>query len=407
MFSDDRGLAAMAMMAKAWASRLALGLVRSRRRCHRDHESMPGLSGGLLALAAAAAMSVPTCTVAGDEEEEGDRERRAQCRPPWVHEEGATRAECWVRQPSPHEVDGSELEGPSSPFDPRRARVYEVRLVPGDSGGASSPAGMLAGVAGGARPATPLLHNTVVVLPRLLTEAECALIVRNAERIEAASEAAGVRAERWMLYERFDPECRAVIDRALGGTLAFLETRLPDVARAVLSDGSEPAPSSSRGMPMAYYWDDPVVIKYTAGNKLAPHQDMRELTAVFPLNPCGLSLEGFPGFEGGGTRFWLEGTGPDHAKSSDGVSLTPPPGSGVLFNGEITHSGNVVRTGSRFLLMTSINVGWEHVSVQPRGSCSCFVRHCAPTHELRGLGAFDSPPKTPPHTGRPWCAQLA
>ena len=102
---------------------------------------------------------------------------------------------------------------------------------------------------------------------------------------------------------------------------------------------------------MEYYWDDPVVIKYKAGNKLAPHTDERDLTIVVPLNP----LRDFP-LDGGGTRFWIGGTTPELADDDSGVSLKPKCGSGILFNGNITHSGNSVERYSRFVLMTSITL---------------------------------------------------
>jgi len=113
--------------------------------------------------------------------------------------------------------------------------------------------------------------------------------------------------------------------------------------------------SSSNSTDGFYHWDDPVVIKYIAGNQLAPHEDMRELTIVVPLNPLGEKDDTakFP-LVGGGTRFWLEGTSPESATSDAGVSIKPSPGSGILFNGDITHSGNSVHQGTRFVLMTSI-----------------------------------------------------
>lgn len=219
----------------------------------------------------------------------------------------------------------------------------------------------------------PLLHNTVVVLPGLLTEGECEAIVLETERILRENRASrGVKTEKWATFSRFDPECRRILDRLLREhVLAFIELRLPDVARRLFrrggaddagsevsdddggrrcgrDDGGKPVPT---GMPMDYYWDDPVVIKYTAGNRLAPHEDMRELTIVVPLNPLG----GFP-LEGGGTRFWPEGTAPEDAGSDAGVSVHPAPGSGIIFNGNITHSGNSVYGGTRFIMMTSINL---------------------------------------------------
>ena len=52
--------------------------------------------------------------------------------------------------------------------------------------------------------------------------------------------------------------------------------------------------------------------------------------------------------------FWLEETTPDLARAEDGVLLKPPAGWGIIFNGEITHSGESVEAGTRFVLMTSI-----------------------------------------------------
>ena len=37
-----------------------------------------------------------------------------------------------------------------------------------------------------------------------------------------------------------------------------------------------------------------------------------------------------------------------------GVSIKPPAGCGILFNGNITHSGNALISGTRYVLMTSI-----------------------------------------------------
>jgi hypothetical protein len=66
-------------------------------------------------------------------------------------------------------------------------------------------------------------------------------------------------------------------------------------------------------------------------------------------------IENFP-LVGGGTCFWLEGTPGVTPENTDGVLLKPPPGSGIIFNGDITHSGNSVDGGTRFVLMTSINL---------------------------------------------------
>mmetsp|Transcript_55784 Transcript_55784/g.63112 ORF Transcript_55784/g.63112 Transcript_55784/m.63112 type:complete len:141 (-) Transcript_55784:17-439(-) len=83
----------------------------------------------------------------------------------------------------------------------------------------------------------------------------------------------------------------------------------------------------------------------------------------------------------GGTKFWVEGTTPDNAlekiqnvlcrnnniataddndddedNDDGGIEITPSLGSGILFNGEITHTGSEVVEGTRFVLMTSITL---------------------------------------------------
>ena len=41
---------------------------------------------------------------------------------------------------------------------------------------------------------------------------------------------------------------------------------------------------------MRYYWDDPVVITYSPGNELAPHNDLRDLTIGKPVIPVCLLM---------------------------------------------------------------------------------------------------------------------
>jgi hypothetical protein len=191
-------------------------------------------------------------------------------------------------------------------------------------------------------------------MPGLLTEAECESIVLDTGRILRENGKRGVKTENWASFSSFTPECQEIIDRLLRQhVLTFIESRLPEVAERLFRRNSQSNAASSpasvpTGMPMSFYWDEPVAIKYIAGNRLAPHEDMRELTIVIPLNP----MESFP-LVGGGTRFWLAGTTPD---GENGVLVKPPPGSGIIFNGDITHSGNSVYEGTRYVLMTSINL---------------------------------------------------
>ena len=276
----------------------------------------------------------------------------------WVKESRGTRADCSV-----HETTGGDehlpstknnkKEKPAAAFNPSRSKYFEIKLE------SLTPA-----TATKTREYTKddnktnnLLHNTIVVLPDLFSPKECEMIVGDAERIlneNKAKNVQGCKTESWTLYSRFGPESQGVMDRVLGEhVLSFLELRMPNLAKKLFQDNKRIPKHgySNAKKTMGTYWDDPVVIKYDVSNQLAPHEDMRDLTIVIPLNP----LDQYP-LTGGGTRFWLEGTTPDNADCGGGVSIKPAPGSGILFNGEITHSGNTFETGTRFVLMTSVNL---------------------------------------------------
>ena len=281
------------------------------------------------------------------------------CNLHWVTDSESTKAECTI-----HQVHGTAAAPYSSSmprggsFDPARSRYFDVKLVSSTERGSSQYTNV------DDSPDT-LLHNTIVVLPNLISLKECELLVNEAERIlqeNKASNVQGCKTESWSLYSRFGNDCQVVMDRVLGEhVLAFIRQRLPKVAKKLFDSNDMPQglgkrkedKDSSAKDTMTYYWDETVIIKYIAGNELAPHEDMRELTIVVPLNP----LEDFP-MAGGGTRFWLAPTSisPDYADSNGGISLKPAAGTGILFNGNITHSGNAVHAGTRFVLMTSITL---------------------------------------------------
>lgn len=271
--------------------------------------------------------------------------------PGWVKESECTKAKCSI-----HQSEGISVK--PEKFNAMKSKFYEVRLE-------SSPDQMKVCdrklkiadkndllQTDEVDTSNQLLHNTLIVLPDLLSTEECEMLVQDAERILEEKKrnniGKGVKTESWTIYSSFESRCQKVMKRILENVvLDFIEARLPQVDRLLFRDHKV----IPKGMPMEYYWDDPVVIKYKAGNMLAPHTDDRDLTIVVPLNP----LRDFP-LDGGGTRFWIEGTTPELADDDSGVSLQPKCGSGILFNGNITHSGNSVVEGTRFVLMTSITL---------------------------------------------------
>mmetsp|Transcript_27560 Transcript_27560/g.58240 ORF Transcript_27560/g.58240 Transcript_27560/m.58240 type:complete len:399 (-) Transcript_27560:27-1223(-) len=283
--------------------------------------------------------------------------------PSWVKESRSTQANCSTQ--NAHQEVETRTEEESNGidrFDAIKSEYYKIQLKSTSDSGCKSNSGSAAE----SLSKTELLHNTIIVMPNLLTQEECEMIVEDTERIleeKRRKAVQGVKTESWTIYSNFGLGCQKIIKRVLEKVvLDFIETRLPDVERTLfrrndLDRGCKngehcqnilPVP---KGMAMEYYWDDPVVIKYKAGNKLAPHEDDRDLTIIVPLNPLG----SFP-LDGGGTRFWLEGTTPEAADETSGISVKPRCGSGIMFNGNITHSGNSVFGGTRFVLMTSITL---------------------------------------------------
>ena len=304
--------------------------------------------------------------------------------PNWVIESTSTKAKCSTHISVHQEevVPSTKNEGEGndgiSRFDAANSEYYEIQLERNNGLSNTPPKDPLdatdcltSSKSNNPQP----LHNTIIVMPNLLTLEECEMIVEDTERIldeKHRMEVQGVKTESWTIYSNFDLGCQGIIRRVLENVvLDFIESRLPDVEQALFHRNKEcfdavdskdvehntqdkqsnNNPAVPKGMSMDYYWDDPVVIKYKAGNKLAPHDDDRDLTIVVPLNP----LDSFP-LDGGGTRFWLEGTTPETANETSGISVKPRCGSGIIFNGNIIHSGNSVIGGTRYVLMTSITL---------------------------------------------------
>jgi hypothetical protein len=283
--------------------------------------------------------------------------------PSWINGSDKTSAECRICR-ADSAIHGTTVGAKA--FDPVKSDYFEVKLVESSVGRDDRDE---TPVPAPVRHSTPILHNKIAILPEIITTEECTSIANDTERIlkeNNAKKIQGRKTESWAAYSRFSSENQKVMDRILGKhVLEFLDKRMPGVVEKILNgqngDDSDAGKfftfktlarmlgKSNAKEVTSFCWDDPVVIKYDAGNCIAPHEDMRDLTIVIPLNP----LAEYP-LCGGGTMFWLEGTTPESARSEDGVLLKPPAGWGIIFNGEITHSGESVESGTRFVLMTSI-----------------------------------------------------
>lgn len=355
--------------------------------------------GGLLFVAASAVatLSLPFYLssnkyVRNEDDSEDDEESakpNSDNLPPWVNGSRLAQVEfCTVSCHACTTEKGGVIEHDKG-FDPDRSPYYRIEMTASATTGAKDATNAsiaLQREAGDGDPTMAILRNKIVVLPNLLTLEECKCLVVDTERILAENKAQNVRGcdkESWALYSKFSSKSQKIMERVLGTTvLKFLDRQMPNVSNQIfhrnVNDGLDVATPSStqqtkmppklpvpKGKSMQFYWDDPVAIKYDAGNRyLAPHEDMRELTIVVPLNP----LEGFP-LVGGGTRFWMQQdavtstTTTTISEIDDGddngeiyVSLQPPAGTGILFNGDITHSGIGFQEGTRFVLMTSITL---------------------------------------------------
>ena len=74
------------------------------------------------------------------------------------------------------------------------------------------------------------------------------------------------------------------------------------------------------------------------------HEDGYSITCIVLLTD---------NFEGGGTSFW---PADDHPDRSRGTVVEPLVGTALLFNGETTHSGNPVSSGTRHLYVASFDL---------------------------------------------------
>jgi len=277
-----------------------------------------------------------------------------ECHLPWVCGSKKTNAMC-----SLHEKTTKEKEPSCSEFSPGMSRYFEINLTASCDTCRNEQQHKQART--NEENKSLILYNTVIVLPDLLSAEECKGLCIDADRIlndKKAKNIRGCKTERWALYSLFGRNSQAIMDRVLGDhVLSFLELRLPDVAQTLFSDSRVAAYSrmkqKSSKKRMTFYWDDPVVIKYSGGNELAPHCDMRDLTIVIPLQYPDDKRTTSHRREGG-TKFWLQETSPEQATATCGISVMPTLGSGIMFNGDITHSGSAISSGTRFVLMTSI-----------------------------------------------------
>jgi len=216
---------------------------------------------------------------------------------------------------------------------------------------------------------TLFLYNSVLVVPNVLTKAECQLLMDAAD-LGVASGACKGRGqgslETWFwrfvaLYGSLvtsEESWVAPLDRLpiceLGSeaqdlsatilrdrVLNFLEQALPSAAQKLFGQSAGLA-----DMSFSFSQYEPAVNRYTAGGMFDAHVDGYSVTVnVLLSEPTA--------FEGGGTAFWEQDCPAGHAPK---IVLHPPQGSAVIFNGALSHEGRPVTSGTRHLYVASFNL---------------------------------------------------
>ena len=95
---------------------------------------------------------------------------------------------------------------------------------------------------------------------------------------------------------------------------------------------------------------EPAVNVYWAGGAFKRHEDKQALTVLVPLSD---------GYEGGGTGFWTReraATGASHAPT---FVLRPPPGTALVWGGQVEHAGLPVISGERWVFVASFSPAAE------------------------------------------------
>ena len=211
--------------------------------------------------------------------------------------------------------------------------------------------------------------NSVLLLPGLMSDAECATIV---DEIEAKSADRGPATET-LSYERFHiPELSSSTRRIFEAVLRerllpVVSAQLPRVEQFIRSQ-SHVAPEGVGDcrklceLPFRFSSHEPAINRYSAGCHFPPHTDNLALTVNVLLDEPG-------SFSGGGTNFWREAAALETGYSSGAaIRIEPNSGVGVVFNGNVKHSGGPVTVGLRHLLVASFSLATRAESGGPRRS---------------------------------------
>ena len=219
--------------------------------------------------------------------------------------------------------------------------------------------------------------NSVLLFPNLLTETECILLFNDVECCHNKFLQRSLKAEqlaetpagpfpshvrvgraRWKICDLSKVTQQIFSEMLYSRFLPFIATQ-PHLERFVWEQ-SLPAcePSSTKKLPeLSFYFaeNEPAINRYTTCGIFEPHVDSHAITVNILLSDK---------FTGGGTQFWRE-TG-DQALSDDGsigeptCIIHPKVGCGMIWNGNVMHSGAETVSGTRYLLVASLTISAKH-----------------------------------------------
>ena len=208
------------------------------------------------------------------------------------------------------------------------------------------------------RPGWPIgaaaLHagEAVVCVPDVVTAAEVERLMESSTSVAATLRETGSASIRMHVPQRFSGEEATLCDDILRRVLLFVDREFPRlVARRFGVVGEETALSELVDLgELEFSPNEPAINIYFAGGGFTPHEDSCALTVLIPLSSSD------DAFSGGGTGFWPPLSRRSHAADDEpSLVLKPTVGTALLFNGDVTHAGLQVVSGTRGVLVASFS----------------------------------------------------
>ena len=223
----------------------------------------------------------------------------------------------------------------------------------------------------------PVLLNSILLVPNLLSSAECGVLMADVERCHDVFLSAS-RGEspahtvvqpthvtpgrsRYKIRDLGDDSKRIFKAMFYSRLLPFLSTQ-PAIEQYIWTQSlpaSEPNGKDLSKLSFYFAENEPAVNRYIAGGEFEPHSDSHAITVNILL--------GSGTFSGGGTQFWREnesGEGPtldQHGSlGQPTVCIHPLSGVGMVWNGNVMHAGAATTQGLRHLLVASFTISARH-----------------------------------------------